>query len=160
MDLFHSSFQAICDYAKDGPAFRFTSDGAHPYPHGHLLMARKVLQELDPTACPEDITANPTPLLSRVAEKNDVYFHRWREVQIPAMLANTLERADVQAELAKFDKEIAQLEAEIDMLRNSSTRPTEGGSRRASIPPAVITRCRERLRCRGKTVKVKHAHDP
>jgi hypothetical protein len=62
------------------------------------------------------ITKQAREVLKMVFEKNNVYFHRWREVQLHALpaWANSPELETRRgAELAKIDKQIAELENKI-----------------------------------------------
>jgi hypothetical protein len=82
------------------------------------MMAKAILQGLgmDASKC----SGEATPLLANVTEKNKAYFHRWREIQIPAMLAGTLDTTEVRSQLADADNHIGKLEVEIDRLRHQS----------------------------------------
>jgi hypothetical protein len=67
------------------------------------------------------ITEQAQRLLALIVKKNDAYFRRWRNVQLYsapewAVAPAELER-NRQAELARLDREIAELEAEIDVTR-------------------------------------------
>jgi len=79
------------------------------------------------------ITAQADKLFQRIIEKNNIYFTRWRSVQLfepPAWLAGTDIEARRQTELDKHDALIARLEGEIDALR----KPTP---HRFSLRPAA-----------------------
>jgi len=69
----------------------------------------------------------PTPiweqaerLMNLITKKNDVYFHRWREVQlyqIPNWLAGEEAESRRKAELARLDTQIAEIEKQIAEAR-------------------------------------------
>lgn len=65
-------------------------------------------------------------LLSLIFKKNDAYFQRWRNVQLytaPEWAAPGTElEKDRQAELARLDKKILDLEAAIDIARQPKSR--------------------------------------
>ncbi len=65
-------------------------------------------------------------LLALIYEKNDVYFQRWRDVQlyeIPTWAAPAIEsERNRQRELAKLDQKILDLETAIDAARKPKTR--------------------------------------
>ena len=58
-----------------------------------------------------------SPLLKKVKERNETYVRRWRETQVPALVAGTLHSPETRQKLAELDGRIAQLEAEIQSLR-------------------------------------------
>jgi lysophospholipase L1-like esterase len=122
VDLYHACMQAIREAQKADPSYRFTSDKAHPYAQGHAMMAGLILKGLGFDVHEAEFSVGPTPLMKKVIEKNDAYFHRWREIQIPALLANGLEKPETKAALAEADAKIAKLEAEIETLRKQNPR--------------------------------------
>jgi len=66
------------------------------------------------------ITSQAQKVLSLVFKKNDVFFRRWREVQLaslPAWAQNSASEAGRQTELAKLDQAVAELENEINQAR-------------------------------------------
>ena len=69
---------------------------------------------------PGPITKQAREVLRLVFDKNNVFFHRWREVQLYS-LPNWAQGPEVEAmraaELAKTDKQIAELEGQIDKAR-------------------------------------------
>jgi lysophospholipase L1-like esterase len=119
VDQFHPCLKAILQERAKDSSFGWTRDSVHPHPQGHVLMARAILQGLGFDA--SKVTADETPLMAKVIEKNNAYFRRWREIQIPAILANKLERAETRVALAAEDMLITKLEAEIDAIRKSQT---------------------------------------
>ena len=59
-------------------------------------------------------------VLDLVFQKNDLYFHRWRDVQLysfPAWAQTPETAAAQQAELARLDRQIGEREAQIDEVR-------------------------------------------
>jgi hypothetical protein len=67
------------------------------------------------------ITEQAQDLLKLIVKKNDTYFRRWRNVQLYsapewAVVPAELEQRR-QAELARLDQEIVDLEADIDVAR-------------------------------------------
>jgi lysophospholipase L1-like esterase len=114
LDLYHACLEKIGEARKTNPSFGFTRDGIHPQPPGNVMMARAILAGLGLN----DTKLNPeSPLLAKVIEKDRAYFRRWREIQIPAMLAGKLDTAETRSQLADADKRVADLETEIDNLR-------------------------------------------
>ena len=74
------------------------------------------------------ITAQARQVLSLVFQKNNVYFNQWRNVQLYSFpgWAQTPEVQNVRAaEIAKLDKQIAELEAQIDQARQPKSRRFE-----------------------------------
>jgi hypothetical protein len=69
---------------------------------------------------PGPIRQQSRQVLKLVFEKNNAYFKRWREIQLfnaPGWLQGSEVEAKRQAELARLDKEVATLEAQIDKAR-------------------------------------------
>ncbi len=69
---------------------------------------------------PGPITKQGREVLDLVFKKNDVFFRRWRDVQLfnlPAWAQNSESEAGRTAELAKLDKQIADFEEQIDAAR-------------------------------------------
>ena len=69
---------------------------------------------------PGPITKQSREVLRLVFAKNDMFFHRWREVQLfnfPDWAKGPELEAKRTAEIARFDQEIAKLEAQIDAAR-------------------------------------------
>ena len=69
---------------------------------------------------PGPITTQAREVLRLVFAKNDLFFHRWREVQLfsfPGWANGPEVEAKRTAEVARFDQEIAKLEARIDAAR-------------------------------------------
>lgn len=71
-----------------------------------------------------NMSAAPTPpsgqageLMQKVIAKNNVFFERWRQVLVPAIVAGKAGDPDVKAKLDDADRRIAALEAEIEALR-------------------------------------------
>ncbi|MBI4025541.1 MAG: SGNH/GDSL hydrolase family protein [Verrucomicrobia bacterium] len=69
------------------------------------------------TAASTPMIAQAKKLMQKVVEKNNVYFHRWQEIQIPALRANKTDDPDVKAKLEQADQQITKLESEIETLR-------------------------------------------
>lgn len=66
------------------------------------------------------ITRQCRKVLELVTQKNDVFFNRWRNIQLfglPAWAQNPASDAGRKAELAKLDQQIADLEAQINAAR-------------------------------------------
>lgn len=66
------------------------------------------------------ITRQSRKVLDLVFQKNDVFFRRWRDVQLftlPGWAQNPSSDAGRKAELASMDRRIAELEAELKSLR-------------------------------------------
>ena len=69
---------------------------------------------------PGPITKQSREVLRLVFAKNDMFFHRWREIQLfnfPDWAKGPELEAKRTAEIARFDQEIAKLEAQIDAAR-------------------------------------------
>jgi lysophospholipase L1-like esterase len=74
------------------------------------------------------ITQQARRLLSLVFHKNDLYFTRWRNVQLyvfPEWARSPDAEAHREAELTRLDQEIADMEAEIESARKLSTHHFE-----------------------------------
>jgi len=69
------------------------------------------------TTAATPMTAQASALMQKVVEKNDVFFARWRQVLVPAIVASKAEDPDVLTKLDEADKKIAALEVEIEALR-------------------------------------------
>jgi hypothetical protein len=116
IDVFQPVQRAVEAARKTDPTFAYTTDGVHPRFEGHVMIAEAVLAGAGTTG-PK---LNPrSPVLPKVTEKNKTYFHRWREVQVPAMVAGKIDTDETRATLAAADTRIAELEAEIDAIRAS-----------------------------------------
>lgn len=77
---------------------------------------------------PGPVTAQGKAILDLVFRKNDIFFHRWRDVQLavlPSWADNPASAAGRAAELAKMDKQIADLETQIDGARKPVLRHFE-----------------------------------
>jgi lysophospholipase L1-like esterase len=74
------------------------------------------------------ISKQAQEVLRLVFEKNNIFFHRWREVQLfalPAWAQIPEVESKRSAELARLDGEIAELEAQIDSARKPKSRHFE-----------------------------------
>jgi hypothetical protein len=74
------------------------------------------------------ITKQAREVLAAVFQKNNLYFDRWRSVQLfnfPQWLQSLDVEAKRSAELARLDKEIAEAESHIDALRKPKTHHFE-----------------------------------
>jgi len=70
---------------------------------------------------PGPITRQSRDLLKLVFEKNDAFFQRWRDVQlfsVPAWAKGPEVEARRSAELARLDRQVADLEGQIEKLRH------------------------------------------
>jgi len=66
--------------------------------------------------------------LRLVFDKNNVFFHRWREVQLygfPGWAEGPELEAKRKAEVARLDEEIGKKEAEIDLARKPKSHHFE-----------------------------------
>ncbi|MFN0197692.1 MAG: SGNH/GDSL hydrolase family protein [Planctomycetaceae bacterium] len=115
IDQFHPVLEAVIDARKADSSFAYTRDGVHPHPAGHRMMAKAILEGLGMDG--SMLAAENSPLLAKVTEKSREYFHRWREIQIPALLVGTLNSSETRDRLKKADQRISELEIEIDRLR-------------------------------------------
>jgi hypothetical protein len=74
------------------------------------------------------ITKQAREVLKLVFEKNNIFFHRWREVQLydfPKWAQGTEVDGKRKAEISKADQEIAGLEAQIEKARKPKSRHFE-----------------------------------
>ncbi len=77
---------------------------------------------------PGPITQQARQVLDLVFRKNNVYFNRWRNVQLysfPEWAQTPEVESRRSAELARLDREIAEAEAQIDAARQPKTRHFE-----------------------------------
>jgi hypothetical protein len=74
------------------------------------------------------ITKQAREVLKLVFDKNNVFFHRWREIQLhsfPAWAQGPDVEARRAAEVARLDKQIAGMEEQIDQARKPKSRHFE-----------------------------------
>ncbi len=74
------------------------------------------------------VTAQARQVLELIFKKNNIYFHRWRDVQLytfPEWAQTPELESKRKAELARLDKQIAEAEAQIDAVRMPKTRHFE-----------------------------------
>jgi lysophospholipase L1-like esterase len=84
------------------------------------LSGEKLAEGLNLSNLPGPITAQGKKILDLVFHKNDIFFHRWRDVQIlnlPSWADNPASAEGRKAELAKLDGQISELESQIDSAR-------------------------------------------
>ena len=77
---------------------------------------------------PGPITQQARDLLSHIFEKNNLFFNRWRNVQLqtfPSWITGSELEAKRDAELKRLDDLIAKQEAEINSLRKPKTHHFE-----------------------------------
>ena len=77
---------------------------------------------------PGPITKQSREVLRLVFEKNNVFFRRWREIQLfnfPGWAQGSEVEAKRSAELARLDQQIAELETQIDQARKPKSRRFE-----------------------------------
>jgi lysophospholipase L1-like esterase len=80
----------------------------------------KLAEGLNLSDLPGPVTSQGRALLKLVVEKNDVFFHRWRDVQLynlPSWADNPASEEGRAAEIAKMERKIADLEVQIDAAR-------------------------------------------
>ncbi|GEM_PF-5157339 len=118
VDVFHPVLRLVQQAKRTDPNFSYTRDGYHPHPSGHAIIARTIASGLGLDA---DKLNPESPSLAKVTEKNRAYFGRWRELQIPALLAGRLDSAETRRQLAEADQRIAELESEINSLRRPNS---------------------------------------
>ncbi|MGO8698060.1 MAG: SGNH/GDSL hydrolase family protein [Limisphaerales bacterium] len=84
------------------------------------VSSEKLAEGLNLSDLPGPITAQGRKILDLVFHKNDVFFHRWRDVQLynlPSWADNPTSAEWRKAELAKLDGQIGELESQIDEAR-------------------------------------------
>jgi lysophospholipase L1-like esterase len=82
--------------------------------------AQELAQGCNLTLCAGPITEQARQLWNLVVEKNNIFFRRWREVQLygpPEWVKSPAFEAARDKELARLDEQIAQLEIKINALR-------------------------------------------
>ena len=88
----------------------------------------KLAEGVNLSDLPGPITKQCGAILSLVFQKNDLFFHRWREVQLltlPAWAENSASADGRAAEVAKLDRQIAEFESQIDEGRKPILRHFE-----------------------------------
>lgn len=103
------------------------------------------------------ITTQTRSLLDKIVAKNNLYFTRWREVQIfqaPLWLRGDVETSR-KAELARLDTQIATAEAEINTLR----RPTAHTWTLTPAAPNAPTDLQMKAAARGMALSWQDAAD-
>jgi lysophospholipase L1-like esterase len=88
----------------------------------------KLAEGLNLSDLPGPVTQQCRTILKLVFQKNDVFFHRWRDVQLlnlPAWAENSATADGRAAELAKLDQQIAEIESQIDEARKPLLRHFE-----------------------------------
>jgi hypothetical protein len=92
------------------------------------LNAETLAQGWNASVAPGPITAQSRELLSQIFKKNNLYFERWRSVQLYSF-PGWAQGPDVEArrttELARLDQQIAENEAAIDKLRQPKSHRFE-----------------------------------
>jgi lysophospholipase L1-like esterase len=90
--------------------------------------SEKLAEGLNLSNLPGPVTAQCRAILDLVFKKNDVFFHRWRDVQLanlPSWAQNPVSEQGRAEELAKADQQIAELESQIDAARKPVLRHFE-----------------------------------
>jgi lysophospholipase L1-like esterase len=88
----------------------------------------KLAEGLNLSNLPGPVTKQCRTVLDLVFQKNDVFFRRWRDVQLyelPDWAENPASAAGRAAELAKMDREIEEFEGKIDQARKPVLRHFE-----------------------------------
>jgi hypothetical protein len=88
----------------------------------------KLAEGLNLSDLPGPVTKQGRTVLDLVFKKNDVFFRRWRDVQLfnlPAWAENSASADGRAAELAKLDRQIAEFESKIDEARKTVLRHFE-----------------------------------
>jgi hypothetical protein len=88
----------------------------------------KLAEGLNLSDLPGPVTKQCRTVLSLVLQKNDVFFRRWRDVQLfnlPTWAENPASANGRAAELAKLDRQIVDLESQIDTARKPVLRRFE-----------------------------------
>jgi lysophospholipase L1-like esterase len=85
-----------------------------------LFTSQELAQGCNLTLCAGPITEQARQLWNLVVEKNNIFFRRWREVQLfspQEWVKSPAFEAAREKELAQLDEQIAQLETKINALR-------------------------------------------
>ena len=85
-----------------------------------VFSAQELAQGCNLTLSAGPITEQARQLWASVVEKNNLFFQRWREVQLygpPEWVKSPAFEAARDKELARLDAQLAQLEAKINTLR-------------------------------------------
>jgi hypothetical protein len=69
------------------------------------------------TTAETPMSAQAAQLMQTVIEKNNMFFNRWRQTLVPAIIQNQADDPAVKTKLDEADRRIAELEAEIERLR-------------------------------------------
>jgi lysophospholipase L1-like esterase len=80
----------------------------------------KLADGLNLSDLPGPVTDQGRKVIELVTQKNDVFYRRWRDVQLynlPAWAENPASAEGRAAEVAKLDKRVAELESQIDEAR-------------------------------------------
>ena len=88
----------------------------------------KLAEGLDLSDLPGPVTRQYRTVLDLVLQKNDVFFRRWRDVQLfnlPTWAENSASADGRAAELAKLDRQIVEIESQIDAARKPVLRRFE-----------------------------------
>jgi hypothetical protein len=88
----------------------------------------KLAQGLNLSNLPGAVTKQCRTVLDLVLQKNDVFFRRWRDVQLfdlPTWAENPASADGRAAELAKLDRQIVEFENQIDEARKPVLRHFE-----------------------------------
>jgi lysophospholipase L1-like esterase len=88
----------------------------------------KLAEGLNLSNLPGPVTTQCRAILKLVFQKNDLFYHRWRDLQLytlPAWAENPATAEGRAAELAKMDRQIAEFESQIDEARKPLTRHFE-----------------------------------
>jgi hypothetical protein len=97
------------------------------------------------------ITAQAQQVFQKVIQKNNLYFTRWRQVQIyqaPAWLQTVEIETARNVELARLDAQIAALENEINALRKPLPRVWQLSPAASLIP----------MKCKCKAMRTVHVY--
>jgi lysophospholipase L1-like esterase len=88
----------------------------------------KLAEGLNLSDLPGPVTKQCSTVLNLVFQKNDVFFRRWRDVQLynlPSWAENPASADGRAAELAKLDQQIVEFESQIDAARKPVLRRFE-----------------------------------
>lgn len=105
-------------FALELPSSNLTENGMHFGPNGYASIAAAIRTHLN--LRPHGLTSSQEELIRlRIAEKNMLFFHRWRPQNITYLTGfRKHEQGNNAVEIAQFDPLVEQIEVQINDLKN------------------------------------------